>query len=48
MVRPFIFPALTVWAHELAPNGRLLFCTGKQGCTNCVSVFAPNGRGVFR
>ena len=31
-----------------APNGRLLFCTGKPGGTNCVSVFVPNGRRVFR
>ena len=22
-------------------------CTGKPGCANCVSVFAPNGRLLF-
>ena len=30
-----------------ALTGRLLFCTGKPGCANCVSVFAPNGRLFF-
>ena len=34
-------------AGEFALTGRLLFCTGKPGCANCVSVFAPNGRLLF-
>ena len=28
-------------------TGRLLFCTGKPGCTNCVSVFALTGGEFF-
>ena len=34
--------------ERVRPDGRLLFCTGKPGHTNCVSVFALSGRGVFR
>ena len=34
-------------AGEFTLTGRLLFCTGKPGCANCVSVFAPNGRLLF-
>ena len=29
------------------PGGSLFFSTGWAGSTNCVSVFVPNGRGVF-
>ena len=53
MVRPFIFPALTVWGTRgtlaLRPFRAAAFfrCTDPAGCTNRVSVFAPNGRGVF-
>ncbi|WP_330427933.1 nitroreductase family protein [Butyricicoccus sp. OF10-2] len=40
-------------AHELPSAGSpylggSFFCTGKPGCANCVSVFDPDGRGVFR
>ena len=34
-------------AGGFALTGRLLFCTGKPGCANCVSVFAPDGRLLF-
>ncbi len=33
--------------RRFAPNGRRLFCTGKPGYTNCVSVFALTGRLLF-
>ena len=51
MVRPFIFPALTIWGTRgtlvLRPFRAAAFfrCTDSVGCTNRVSVFAPNGRG---
>ena len=51
MVRPFIFPALTIWGTRgtlvLRLSGRQPFfrCIDSAGCTNRVSVFAPNGRG---
>lgn len=54
MVRPFIFPALTVWGTRgtlvLRPFRAAAFfrCTDLVGCTNRVSVFAPNGRGGVR
>ena len=54
MVRPFIFPALTVWGTRgtlaLRPFRAAAFfrCTGSAGCTNRVSVFAPNGRQFFQ
>ena len=53
MVRPFIFPALTIWGTRgtlvLRLSGRQpFFSTDCAGSTNCVSVFVPNGRGVFR
>ena len=50
MVRPFIFPALTIWGTRgnvgAAPFRAAAFfrCTDPAGCTNRVSVFAPNGR----
>ena len=53
MVRPFIFPALTIWGTRgtlaLRPFRAAAFfrCTGSAGCTNRVSVFAPNRRGLF-
>ena len=31
-------------AGGFALTGRLLFCTDCAGCSNCVSVFAPDGR----
>ena len=31
-------------AGVFALTGRLLFCTDCAGCSNCVSVFAPDGR----
>ena len=34
-------------AGGFAPNGRLLFCTGKPGGTNSVSMFALSGRLLF-
>ena len=51
MVRPFIFPALTVWGTRgtlvlcLFRAAAFFRCTDPAGCTNRVSVFAPNGRG---
>ena len=54
MVRPFIFPALTVWGTRgtlvLRPFRAAAFfrCTDLAGCTNRVSVFAPNRREGFR
>ena len=51
MVRPFIFPALTIWGTRgtlvLRLSGRQPFfrCTDSAGGMNRVSVFAPNGRG---
>lgn len=54
MVRPFIFPALTIWGTRgtlvLRPFRAAAFfrCTDPAGCTNRVSVFAPNGRGGVR
>ena len=53
MVRPFIFPALTIWGTRgtlaLRPFRAAAFfrCTDPAGCTNRVSVFASNGRGLF-
>ena len=53
MVRPFIFPALTIWGTRgtlvLRLSGRQPFfrCTDSAGGMNRVSVFAPNGRKVF-
>ena len=53
MVRPFIFPALTIWGTRgtlvLRLSGRQPFfrCTDSAGGMNRVSVFAPNGRGLF-
>ena len=53
MVRPFIFPALTVWGTRgtlvlrLFRAAAFFRCTAPAGCTNRVSVFAPNGRGFF-
>ena len=53
MVRPFIFPALTIWGTRgtlvLCLSGRQPFFAAptQRGVPNCVSVFAPNGRGVF-
>ena len=34
-------------AGGFALTGRLLFCIGKPGCANCVSVFALSGRLLF-
>ena len=51
MVRPFIFPALTIWGTRgtlvLRLSGRQPFfrCTDPVGCTNRVSVFAESQRG---
>ena len=53
MVRPFIFPALTIWGTRgtlvLRLSGRQPFfrCTDSAGGMNRVSVFAPNGRGLL-
>ena len=53
MVRPFIFPALTIWGTlgtlVLRLSGRQPFfrCTDSAGGMNRVSVFAPNGRGLL-
>ena len=40
---------LSKWKFQQAGfSGWNLFSTGCAGSTNCVSVFVPNGRGVFR
>ena len=44
---PFSAPAergTRTAAGVFALTGRLLFCTDCAGCSNCVSVFAPDGR----
>ena len=51
MVRPFIFRCTDYLGHTrhvgAAPFRAAAFfrCTDPAGCTNRVSVFAPNGRG---
>ena len=53
MVRPFIFLQLAIWGTRgtlvLRLSGRQPFSLHRpSGGTNRVSVFAPDGRGVFR